>query len=242
MDSRRLSQQRTRSMTTSSNHDNTSSSYFNQNLTRPRTRDLQTPNQLSFSTTNASTDNASQSHSRSLSRPSTTVTRSRPSTTVGRKSRATTTVTSILGHGDGQSIVCAVSEARGVTPSVGVAFVNVTLGEAALSQICDNQSYVRTIHKLQVMRPSRILFMPSACPPSRYSTLHSLVQNLMPEIPVEAIDRSVWSETAGLEYIQELAFKTDIEPLQVAITGKYYATSSFSAVSNKCWQHMPLFN
>lgn len=126
--------------------------------------------------------------------------------------------------------MCAVSEARGVSPSVGIALVNVSLGEVILSQICDNQCYVKTIHKLQMASPSRIVFMSTACPPNNPSTLFSLVQDLVPEAQVAALDRSAWSETAGLEYIQNLGFQNDIGPIRVAIQGKFYATTSFSAV------------
>ena len=202
-----------------------SSIYF----TRPRTPLRPQEESSSISDRLSLPSFPAQSHAGLVSRPSTAFSGTRPATASGRKSRATT-ATSIFGHGENQSIVCAVSEARGVAPSVGVAFVNVTLGEVTLSQICDNQSYVRTIHKIQVMRPSRVLFMSSACPPNRPSTLYSLVQELISDVPVEAVDRSAWSETAGLECIQELAFKTDIEPLRVAISGKFYATTSFGAV------------
>lgn len=161
----------------------------------------------------------------SMSRPPT----ARPSTASGRKSRATT-ASSVLGFTDSQSIICAVSEARGVSPSVGLATVNVSIGEVVLSQICDNQSYVKTIHKIQISGPSRVLFMSTTCPPNKPSTLFSLVQELIPEAQAQAVDRSSWSETAGIEYIQNLAFKDDIEPLKVAVNGKFYAVSSFAAV------------
>ena len=164
-----------------------------------------------------------------ISRASTFRPGTRPTTASGRKSRATT-ASSFLGLSESQSIVCAVSEARGVTPLVGVAFINVSLGDVTLSQICDNQSYVKTIHKIQMLSPSRVVVMSTACPPNRPSTLFSLMKELVPEAQINAFDRSAWSETSGLEYLQNLAFENDIEPLKVATTGKYYAISSFSAV------------
>lgn len=117
-----------------------------------------------------------------------------------------------------------------MSPSVGVAFVNVSIGEVIISQICDNQSYVKTIHKIQMSSPSRILFMSTACPPNKPSTLFSLAQELISEAQIDALDRSAWSETDGLDCIQNLAFKNDIEPLKVATQGKFYAISSFAAV------------
>lgn len=148
------------------------------------------------------------------------------STPSGRRSRAA----SSLGGGEVSQIICAVSEARGITPSVGIAFINVSTGEAVLSQICDNQSYVKTTHKLTVFEPSRILIVSTACPPSPKSCLYSTLEEELPGIPIIPLNRKYWSETAGLDFIQALAFKKDIEAIKVAIEGNFYATCSFSAV------------
>lgn len=144
----------------------------------------------------------------------------------GRRSRAA----SSIGASEGNQIICAVSEARGVVPSVGVAMINISTGEAVLSQICDNQSYVKTTHKLAVFEPSRILIVATACPPYPKSSLYATIEEELPGVPIVPLSRSYWSETAGLEFIQDLAFKEDVEATKVAIQGNYYATSSFSAV------------
>ena len=145
----------------------------------------------------------------------------------GRRSRAA----SSIGASEGHQIICAVSEARGVAPSVGIAFVNVSTGEAVLSQICDNQSYVKTTHKLTVFEPSRILIVSTSCPPNQKSSLCATIEEELPGVPIVALDRRYWSEAAGLEFIQSLAFKEDTEAIKVAIEGNFYATCSFSAVS-----------
>ncbi|KAM0203013.1 hypothetical protein ACHAPI_001183 [Fusarium lateritium] len=82
--------------------------------------------------------------------------------------------------------------------------------------------------------------MSTACPPNNPSTLFSLVQNLIPEAQIDALDRSAWSETEGLEYIHNLAFKDDIEPLKVATQGKFYAISSFAAAMKYIQQHFSI--
>ncbi|KAF5665712.1 DNA mismatch repair MSH4 [Fusarium denticulatum] len=184
-------------------------------------------------------DHSSSSIRPNISRPSTVRPGSRPGTASGRKSR-NGTASSILGLSEVQTIVCAVSEARGVSPAVGIAFVNVSLGEAVISQICDNQSYVKTIHKIQLSAPSRILFMTTACPPNNPSSLFSLVQDLIPEVQIDALERSAWSETEGLEYIHNLAFKDDIEPLKVATQGKFYAICSLAAAMKYIQQHFSI--
>ncbi|KAF5025991.1 hypothetical protein F66182_1893 [Fusarium sp. NRRL 66182] len=181
----------------------------------------------------------SETSTRPSTRASTVRPGTRPSTASGRKSR-NTTASSILGLSETQDIVCAVSEARGVSPAVGVAFVNVSVGEVVISQICDNQSYVKTIHQIQLSAPSSIVFMSTACPPNNPSILFSLVQELIPQTQIDALDRSAWSEADGLECIQNLAFKDDIEPLKVATQGKFYAISSFAAAMKYIQQHFSI--
>ncbi|KAK4085152.1 uncharacterized protein Triagg1_142 [Trichoderma aggressivum f. europaeum] len=71
--------------------------------------------------------------------------------------------------------------------------------------------------------------MPSACSPNEPSTFFSLAQRLIPEAETASHDRSAWSESAGIEYIEHLAPEGDIGPIKVAIQGKYYAICCFSA-------------
>jgi len=131
---------------------------------------------------------------------------------------------------ENQEIVCAVSESRGISPTVGLAFVNLDTGEAVLSQIGDSQTYVRTMHKLMVFNPSNILITSSAAEPE--SKLFSIIRDELEEIGsnITLLDRRYWSETTGVEYIQQLAFAEDVETIKTAVTGNYYAVCCFAAV------------
>ncbi|KAH8905275.1 hypothetical protein BR93DRAFT_946131 [Coniochaeta sp. PMI_546] len=148
-----------------------------------------------------------------------------PSTVSGRKSRCA----SSIGGSENHEIICAVSEARGVTPSVGIVFVNVSTGEANLSQICDTQFYIRTLHQITVYNPSRILLVSTMFPPNPISTLYNMILETFPSAPLVPLDRKYWSEQMGLEYLQTLAFRGDIEAIKVAIEGNFYATCALSA-------------
>lgn len=161
-----------------------------------------------------------------------TTTYSRPRT--GRSARPSTarprTGASTIGL-QSQELVCAVTESRGISPTVGLCFINLDTGEAALSQINDSQTYVRTINKLRVYAPSRIL-MPSttADPPSKLFSiieedLETINANLIP------VDRRYYAETTGLEFIRQLAFAEDVEAIKIAIGGNYFAVCCFAAVS-----------
>jgi DNA mismatch repair protein MSH4 len=131
---------------------------------------------------------------------------------------------------DSQRIICAVTESRGISPTVGLAFVNLDTGEAVMSQINDNQTYVRTIHKLMVYAPSDVLITATAAGPP--STLYNLISEHEENIGCKLglLDRRYFAESTGLEYIHRLAFSGDVEAIKVSIGGNYFAVCCFAAV------------
>ncbi|MCJ1309975.1 MutS protein msh4 [Agyrium rufum] len=128
----------------------------------------------------------------------------------------------------GQQIVCAITESRGISPTVGLAFINLTTAEIVICQIIDNPTYVKTLHKLSVFEPSEILIANTALHPSK-SKLYSIIESDLPELCILSIDRKYWAEATGIDYIHQLAFKEDIEAIKVAIGGNYYATCCLAA-------------
>jgi DNA mismatch repair protein MSH4 len=160
-------------------------------------------------------------------------TTSRPRTgrrSTGRPSTARPrTGVSTLGA-ENQEIICAISESRGVSPVVGLSFVNLDTGEAVLSQINDSQTYVRTIHKLVVFNPTTILVVATASDPK--SKLFSIIEDSLDDLDsnIRLLNRRYWAETVGLDYIQQLAFAEDVEAIKTAVSGNYYAVCCFAAV------------
>lgn len=169
--------------------------------------------------------------SASTSYPEGSSTTPRPDTRLSSNGRPPTgrprTAASTLGSRD-QQVICAISESRGISPVVGLAFVNLTTTEAVLCQISDNQTFTRTIHKLVVYEPTELLFMTTAAQPK--SKLLNIVEYNIPNLRITVIDRKYWSETTGLEYIQHLAFKQDVEAIKVSVGGNFYATCCIAAV------------
>lgn len=149
----------------------------------------------------------------------------RPSTSVARPRTGVSTL-----GAENQEIICAISESRGISPTVGLAFVNLDTGEAVLSQISDSQTYVRTIHKLTVFNPSNILIVSTAASPK--SKLFSIIEDSLDDVAcnITLLERMFWAETTGLDYIQTLAFREDVESIKTAVSGNYYAVCCFAAV------------
>ena len=205
----------------------TSTSYTTGTTTNRVTTSTRTANRVGTSNQLVSTSNpfyATGEYATTTSRPRT----GRRST--GRPSTARPrTGVSTLGA-ENQEIVCAVSESRGISPTVGLAFVNLDTGEAVLSQISDSQTYVRTVHKLTVFNPTAILIVSTAANPK--SKLFSIIQDSLEDIEsnITLLDRRYWAETTGIEYIQQLAFAEDVESIKTAVSGNYYAVCCFAAV------------
>ena len=142
-----------------------------------------------------------------------------------------TAISTVGGSGD-QQIVCAITESRGISPTVGLAFVNLSTTEAVLCQIADNQTYVRTLHKLHVLEPSEILVPSTSITPVKSKLLQILDTNLDFDPPITPLSRGYWDETSGNQYIQQLAFKDDVEAIMVSVGGNYFATCCLAAASN----------
>lgn len=152
--------------------------------------------------------------------------RCNPSHQSGRPTtvRPTTTATSVAT----QEVICAISESRGVSPAVGLAFVNLTTSEAVLCQLCDSQSYVKTITKLGVFDPSELLFMRTTR--EQRSELYYVIQDNLPDITITSLDRRYWSDRASHDYVDRLAFTDEIESIKVLLDGHYFAACCLAAV------------
>lgn len=159
------------------------------------------------------------------SRPRTRRSTARPSTARPRTGAST------IARLEAQTVICAVAESRGISPTVGISFVNMDTGEAVLCQICDSQTYVKTIHKLRVYCPSEILIVSTSASPK--SKLLSIIEENLDvmESKTTLLDRKYWAEGAGYDYIQTLALDDDVEAIRLAANGSYYAVCCIAAVS-----------
>ena len=103
-------------------------------------------------------------------------------------------------------------------------------GEAVLCQICDSQTYVKTIHKLRVYGPSEVLIVSTSASPK--SKLFSIIEENVEvmESKMTLLDRKYWAESAGFDYIKTLALDDDVEAIKLAATGSYYAVCCIAAV------------
>jgi len=116
---------------------------------------------------------------------------------------------------------------------VGLAFINLDTCCASLCQISDSQTYVKTIHQLNIHSPSEVLFMSTAVSPK--SKLFSIIEEELEDFDVGIVSlaRRYYAEDSGLEYVDQLALREDVETIKLALTGNYFAICSFAAVCSQ---------
>lgn len=184
--------------------------------------------------THNSMDGRSTSSSYFCPRSFTTTTRSggqRRGTARSRTARSRTGVSTVAGI-EAQQVICAISESRGVSPTVGLAFVNLDTCEVVLCEICDSQTYVRTLHKLYVFGASEILIVSTAADPK--SKLFAIIEENLIDLDsaITLLDRRYWSEASGWDYINQLAFPEDVNTIKISIAEKYFTVCCIAAVSH----------
>ena len=149
---------------------------------------------------------------------------------VTRRSRPKTAATSTGYSYFGNDIICAISESRGISPSVGLAFVNLSTCEAVLCQFTDTQSFARTCHKIKVFGPNEILFASTATGSKLLSIIQENLEVEKNGVLMTQMDRRCWSGTVGHDYLKQLALPDDLEALKWSLTGNYFAVCCFAAV------------
>lgn len=116
-----------------------------------------------------------------------------------------------------------------MSPIVGLAFINVSTSEAVLCQLCDSQSYVRTINKIGVFEPTKLLLMDSLS--AQQSQLCGIIQENLPDMILTYVDRRYWSDKLGYDYVDRLAFPDELVATRALLDGHYFAMCSLAAVS-----------
>ena len=160
----------------------------------------------------------------------TTTTESRLRTGNDSRSRPRTAATSSAFVDN--EVICAITESRGISPTVGLSFVNLSTSEAVLCQFPDTQTYARTCHKLTVFNPSIILYASNTHDSKLVSIVAENFDVSKNDTEITEMDRRYWSEDTGHEYLQRLAFPDDLETLRISMGGNFFASCCFGAVGS----------
>lgn len=140
-----------------------------------------------------------------------------------------------IGPQENRGVICAVCDSHNVGRSVGLAFINIPIAEAVITDVSDTQFYPKTVHKIQMMEASTIL-MPTTASSDSGMALRPHIEEEMRGVPVIQTPKTDWSNTEGMRRIQQVAFKSDLPSIEFALEESFYAICAFSAVrSHHYW-------
>ncbi|CAG8475627.1 9924_t:CDS:10 [Ambispora leptoticha] len=135
-----------------------------------------------------------------------------------------------VGGGSGEnSFIVAVIEGRGVASEVGMCFIDLKTSECILSQISDSQTYVKTLHKMNLYDPAEILLSTTAFEPTK-SKLCKILEENMQSATMTPIGRKYFNDVVGMNYIKQYALEEDSAVLILGLTSKFYCLSAAAAV------------
>ncbi|KAI7858222.1 muts domain V-domain-containing protein, partial [Circinella umbellata] len=138
------------------------------------------------------------------------------------------------GHRDHRIMVLA--EGRGVASEVGVCIVHVTTGECILSQVSDSQSYTRTLHKIHLNDPHKILLSNTALEAGA-SQLYQLIEHHFPDTSIITIPRKYFNDAAGMKAIEDFGLMEDAAALLLGLSSKYYCLAAVAAAFQYVSEH-----
>ncbi|RIB07458.1 muts domain V-domain-containing protein [Gigaspora rosea] len=121
---------------------------------------------------------------------------SSPTSSLPTRRPRTSASSRVAGRGESHSFIVSIIEGRGVASEVGMCFIDLKTSECILSQIADSQTYVKTLHKLNIYNPAEILLSATAVEPSK-SKLCKILEDNMPTATIVPIGRKYFNDAAG---------------------------------------------
>ncbi|CAG8754337.1 20996_t:CDS:2, partial [Gigaspora rosea] len=120
---------------------------------------------------------------------------SSPTSSLPTRRPRTSASSRVAGRGESHSFIVSIIEGRGVASEVGMCFIDLKTSECILSQIADSQTYVKTLHKLNIYNPAEILLSATAVEPSK-SKLCKILEDNMPTATIVPIGRKYFNDAA----------------------------------------------
>ncbi|CAG8654048.1 7729_t:CDS:10 [Funneliformis mosseae] len=152
---------------------------------------------------------------------------SKSSSSLPTRRPRTSTSTRACGR-DNHSYMVAVIEGRGVASEIGMCFIDLRTSECILSQFADSQTYIKTLHKLNLYDPSEIVLSQTAFEPSK-SKLCKVLEDNIPMASFVPIGRKYFNDVIGLNYIKQA--KDESTSLILGIASKHLFLNPFSATA-----------
>ncbi|KAI8336838.1 DNA mismatch repair protein Msh4 [Chlamydoabsidia padenii] len=122
----------------------------------------------------------------------------------------------------------AIAEGCGIGTEVGVSYIHLPSSECTLSQISDLPTFTKTMLKIYLANPSKILITKSPVEPS--TKLIQMIEKHFPQVQIMSLPRKNFNDKDGLAYIQKLGSPEHVVSLLRALSSKYYCLAATSAL------------
>ncbi|PHZ13648.1 uncharacterized protein RHIMIDRAFT_236703 [Rhizopus microsporus ATCC 52813] len=152
-------------------------------------------------------------------------------TTGGVSARPKTAMTAVTRRQVPKCIM-SVTEGRGVAIEVGICIFDVNSCECTLSQFADSTTFARTIQKINLNDPQKILVSSFGNKRSeeikKSSKLCQLIEQQFPHASFIFLPRKHFNDEMGIGYIKHYGLQEDIPGLLVGVSPKYYCLAATS--------------
>lgn len=130
-------------------------------------------------------------------------------------------------------VVCAISESRS-SDMIGVAVINVTMGQVDLIRIVNDDRYRRLIETLWKGStwPQTFLVLKKVIDQQSKSSLTNCLAKEFPKAEVVPLDREHWNESEGLRMVDRFAWRKSIKAIHRSLEHNFYVSCAFAAVCN----------
>ncbi|SAL94820.1 hypothetical protein [Absidia glauca] len=124
--------------------------------------------------------------------------------------------------------VMAITEGCGVATEVGICYMHLPSGKCTLAQISDLSTFTKTMLKIYLANPSKVLV---TRPPSEPPTmLIQMIEKHFPQVQLLPFPRKNFDDKDGLAYIQKFGFSENVVSLLRALSAKYYCLAATCAL------------
>ncbi|KAG0415194.1 hypothetical protein HPB47_007642, partial [Ixodes persulcatus] len=124
----------------------------------------------------------------------------------------------------------ALVEGRGVARGeVGLASFDLRCPTLVVAQFQDDQNYTNTLMRLQILEPKELLVPKTALEPHSMGELVQLLRKELPMITVVPLDRRLFNDSAGIEYVRNLCVP-EYSSIETEVVNKYYGLSAVAAL------------
>ncbi|KAJ3331952.1 MutS protein msh4 [Blyttiomyces sp. JEL0837] len=117
---------------------------------------------------------------------------------------------------------------EGVGGEIGIAQFDMKTAECIMTQYADNQTYTKTLHRLYLLNPAKILLSSTAVAPTKSRLVERIEAHFDSSIIIP-IDRRLYNDTKGLMYMRDFSTEQN-EHLFPGLSTKYFANSCIAAV------------